>query len=103
MTGPAARAATEVPLEAMRAARQALASAEPVSRFAARSVMADVAVGIELLLAAVRGAAASVDSNLPALSDAQFAERVASERRRLQDGSESEAARALAALRRDRR
>jgi glutamate formiminotransferase/formiminotetrahydrofolate cyclodeaminase len=94
----AMRRATEVPLETMRAARSALGIAVPVAASAARAVSADAAVALELLLAAVRGAGRSVAGNLSALDDPGDVDRIDAERRRLEMGSEEDAAQARAAL-----
>ena len=87
----AMRGATETPLETMRACRQALQGAVTVAANAARSASTDVAVGIELLAAVVRGAALNVDTNLHGLRDAAFAERAAAERRALEAESLADA------------
>jgi formiminotetrahydrofolate cyclodeaminase len=55
-------------------------------------------VAVELLLAAVRGAAGSVDANLAMIKDADYVDRIASERRTLEDGSAEDGERARAAL-----
>ena len=94
----ATRLATEVPLETMRAGRQALRSAVVVAERASRAASSDVAVGVELLLAAVRGAGESVGSNLRALKDEEYVDRIDRERRELEADSESDGERARAAL-----
>ncbi|HXE80272.1 MAG TPA: cyclodeaminase/cyclohydrolase family protein [Vicinamibacterales bacterium] len=86
--------ATEAPLDVMRACQQALHGAVIVSRAGLASAASDVAVGVELLVAAVRGAGWSVDANLPALADTSYAARVAAERRELEEESLVDAERA---------
>jgi formiminotetrahydrofolate cyclodeaminase len=94
----ATRLATEVPLEMMRVARQALRSAVSVAGNASRAAGSDVSVGVELLLAALRGAGGSVSSNLSAIRDSEYVERIDAERQRLDAESSEDAARARAAL-----
>jgi formiminotetrahydrofolate cyclodeaminase len=90
--------ATEVPLETMRASRQALRNAVVVAENVSRAASSDVAVGVELLLAAVRGTAESVGSNLRALKDEEYVDRIDGERRELAAESLSDGARARALL-----
>jgi glutamate formiminotransferase/formiminotetrahydrofolate cyclodeaminase len=97
----AGRAATDVPLETMRLARESLSLSVVVAGHAARGVRADASVGVELLLAAVRGTATSVDANLLMLKDAEYVAQASAERERLERGSRADAERARAAL--DRR
>ena len=85
----ALRGATEVPLEIMRACRDGLREAPTVAPFCARSTRADVAVAIELVNAAVRGAGLTVDANLESLRDVEYVARVRSERQRLQSERQS--------------
>jgi formiminotetrahydrofolate cyclodeaminase len=93
--------AIEAPLDVMRACQQALRGAVIVARTGLASAASDVAVGVELLLAAVRGAGWSVDANLPALADASYASRVAAERRELEEESLVNAERARQARQSD--
>ena len=60
--------ATDVPLDVMRAGQQALAGGVIVARNAYRVAASDVAMGIELLGASVRGAALSIDGNLSGIN-----------------------------------
>jgi formiminotetrahydrofolate cyclodeaminase len=76
----AMRTATDVPLAALRACRDGLRVAPAVAKAAPASTTADVSVALELLRAAVRGLAGSVDANIPALRDPAFAEQVRAER-----------------------
>ena len=58
----------------------------------------DVAAAVELLSGAVRAACHSVDSNLAALKDGEYVARVAAERHRLEEQSDTDAAHARRAL-----
>jgi len=87
--------ATDAPLDVMRAGQQALAGGLIVARNAYRVAASDVAMGIELLGASVRGAALSIDGNLPSIKDAKYVERVSEERRQLSDDSARDGALAL--------
>ena len=78
--GPAMQAATAVPLEMLRACRDAARLAPEVAEAAPAATAADVSVALELLRAAAAGASGSVDANLGALRDREFAEEVRSDR-----------------------
>ncbi len=67
------RAATDVPLEMMRACRHALREAPIVAAHSIRSTRGDVGVAIELLRSAVRSAGLTIDANLASLKDAEYA------------------------------
>lgn len=84
----AMRAATEAPLATIRACERVMREAEVVSRCGAASAASDVAVGIELLKTAARGAALNVDTNLAALNDDEYVERVSQEQRDLEQAIE---------------
>jgi formiminotetrahydrofolate cyclodeaminase len=90
----ATRQATEVPLETMRACRDALRHGVVVARNGNRNATSDVGVAVELLMAGVKGAALNVDINLAGLSDAAYVERVRSEREALELTAADEAGRA---------
>ena len=90
--------ATEVPLETIRAAATALHLSGIVAEHGSRAASGDVAAAVELLLAAVRAASHSVDSNLAALKDEEYVQRMAEERRRLEAESENDAERAREAM-----
>ena len=75
----AMRAATETPLDTMRACQQALCGAVVVAANGNRNASSDVGVGVELLAAALRGARMNVDINLAALTDAAYVSRVREE------------------------
>jgi len=94
----AMRAATDTPLETMRACQQALADAVIVARGGAKSASSDAGVAIELLGAALRGAALNVDTNIGSLTDRALAERMRQERQDLERRGAADAARARALL-----
>jgi methenyltetrahydrofolate cyclohydrolase len=94
----AMRAATETPLETMRACQQALADAVIVAGNGAKSASSDAGVAIELLGAALRGAALNVDTNIGSLTDRALAERMRQERQDLERRGAADAARARALL-----
>jgi methenyltetrahydrofolate cyclohydrolase len=95
----AMRAATEVPLEIMRASRRALREASVVATHTVRSVHGDVAVAIELLRAAVRSTGMTIDANLTSLKDAEYVRLVKEERERLETDSAADAEKAMAIVR----
>lgn len=84
--------AAAVPLETMRAAADLLAVAERVVLCGSPRAASDVAVAVDLLAAAVRGAHANVTANLDDLADRGRAARLRAEADRL-------AARAASAVR----
>jgi len=90
----ATRQATEVPLETMRACRDAVRHSVAVARNGNRNATSDVGVAVRLLLAAIEGAGLNVDINLPGLSDAAYVERARWERTDLERTAGEEAARA---------
>src|SRR6185503_19693217 len=94
----ALRDATDVPLDVMRSGQQALAGGLIVARNVYRVAASDVAMGIELLGASVRGAALSIDGNLSSIKDAKYVARVSRERAQLSDDSARDAAQALDAV-----
>ena len=85
----AMRAATEAPLATMRACERVMREAETVATGGAPSAASDVAVAIELLKTAARGAALNVDTNLALVKDADYASRVSQERRDLEQAIET--------------
>jgi len=94
----ATRQATEVPLETMRAGRDALRHAVIVARNGNRNATSDVGVALELLLGAVKGAGLNVDINLGALSDQAYVERARWERQDLERTASEEATQARGLL-----
>jgi len=94
----AMRGATETPLDTMRACQQALAEAVIVAGGGARSASSDAGVAVELLGAALRGAALNVDTNIGSLTDRAMAERMRQQRQDLERRGAADAARARALL-----
>lgn len=95
----ATRGATEAPLNTMRACQQSLRGAVAVARNGNRRAASDVGVGVELLLAALRGARLNVEINLPSLDDAAYAARVKSEAEELERDAAADADAARRGLR----
>ena len=85
----AMRAATDSPLATMRACERVMREAETISSGGAPSAASDVAVAIELLKTAARGAALNVDTNLATLNDEDYVARVSQERRDLEQAIEN--------------
>lgn len=75
----AVRAATEVPLDTMRACQQVLRGAVVVAANGSRNAASDAGVGVELLLAGLRGARMNVDINLASLQDRDYVTRIQTE------------------------
>ena len=94
----AMHAATDVPLEMMRACRRALREAPIVAAHSIRSTRGDVGVAIELLRSAVRSAGLTIDANLGSLKDAGYAGVVKEERQRLDAESAADAEHGLSLL-----
>lgn len=80
----ALRAATEAPLDVMRACAAALAEASAIAQLGNGNASSDVAVGKELLRAGLRGAQLNVEINLPSVKDAAYVEGVRHELQRFQ-------------------
>lgn len=74
----AMRAATEAPLDTLRAACEAVQFGKLVARFGNPSASSDVRVGLELLEAGGAGAAANVEVNLTGLEKSDFHRSAAS-------------------------
>ena len=94
----AARQATDVPLETMRACREVLRDATVVARNGNRNATSDIGVAVELLQAGVKGAGLNVDINLAGLKDDQYVERVRRERQDLELAAADDAGRARGLL-----
>lgn len=75
----AMREAVEAPLGVMRACRTALAQLPLVEAHGNPNAASDVQVGRALLSAALAGARANVEINLPSIADAEYAQRVRDE------------------------
>jgi formiminotetrahydrofolate cyclodeaminase len=88
------RQATEVPLDTMRACRDAVRHAVIVARCGNRNATSDVGVALALLMAGTRGAGLNVDINLGGLADQEFVERARWERQDLERSADEEAGRA---------
>lgn len=95
----AMRAATDAPLDTMRACQQALRGAVVVAANGSRKTTSDVGVAIELLLAGLRGARMNVEINLSTLDDAPYIARVKTEVLELERGAAIDADTARGALR----
>lgn len=81
----AMRVATEAPLATMRACERVMREAEAVAAGGAPSAASDVAVAIELVKTAARGAAMNVETNVAMLKDTDYVSRVSQERRDLEE------------------
>jgi formiminotetrahydrofolate cyclodeaminase len=92
----AVRRATDVPLEVMRTCATAVAAAREVAARGNPSAASDVRVGLELLLAGLRGARENVAINLGGLADPAAADALRAEAAAL-----SEAAAAAGTVARD--
>lgn len=79
----ALKEATDVPLDVMRLCQQALTGAVVVARNGYRPAASDIAVGVELLSAAMRGVGVNIDGNLSAIRDDSYGARVRLEREQL--------------------
>jgi formiminotetrahydrofolate cyclodeaminase len=95
----AMRAATDTPLETMRACQQALRGAVIVAANGSRRTTSDVGVAIELLLAGLRGARMNVEINLSTLDDALYIARIKTEVLELERDAAVDADTARGALR----
>lgn len=94
----ALRAATDAPLEVMRAAHAALEQGVVVAEFGNRHASSDVQVGLELLAAALRGAKLNVEINLESVKDERYQASVRAEVEELVAAADRETAAARAQL-----
>jgi methenyltetrahydrofolate cyclohydrolase len=94
----ALRSATEVPLEVMRASAEAIQAAADVAAFGNANASSDVQVGVELLMAALRGAKVNVAINLTSLKDGAFVEAASQEAERIERDADAARDAAVAAL-----
>jgi formiminotetrahydrofolate cyclodeaminase len=90
--------AIEVPLDVMRACVTAALDAVVVARCGNLQAASDVTVGLELLGAALRGAAANVATNVAGIKEIGYAAGVQSDRQRLEEKMTATAAEARAML-----
>jgi methenyltetrahydrofolate cyclohydrolase len=94
----ALRAATEAPLEVMRACLEAIQLAETVAAFGNTNAASDVQVGLELLGAGLRGAGMNVAINLTSLKDQADVAAMKKEMQALEREASRAHAAAIAAL-----
>ena len=80
----AARGAIEAPLEVMRACADAIVEAAAVASLGNANAASDVEVGLELLMAGLKGARANVEINLGSVKDASYVGNVQAELTRVQ-------------------
>jgi formiminotetrahydrofolate cyclodeaminase len=92
------QAATEAPLDVMRACASAMDQATVVAAFGNRNALSDVQVALEMLTAGLRGAKLNVEINLGSLKDGAYIQRARDEAERLLGGAEPKVAAARAAL-----
>ena len=92
----ALKVATAAPLDVMRSCAAALEQAVVVASIGNPSASSDVLVGIELLVAGLKGAKANVEINLGSIKDASYVEHARSDVIEFERGAshEAEAARA---------
>jgi formiminotetrahydrofolate cyclodeaminase len=90
----AMRQAIEVPMDTMRCCQQALRGALVVAQGGNANAMTDTAIGVDLLLAGVRGAGMNIDVNVRSVTDADYADRIREERRELEAEGQADARRA---------
>jgi formiminotetrahydrofolate cyclodeaminase len=86
------QAATEAPLETMRQCQRALSVGVAVAENGNPNAETDTGTAIELLIAALHGAAMNVDVNLRSITDEAFVSRARLDRQLTQDDAESDAA-----------
>jgi formiminotetrahydrofolate cyclodeaminase len=80
----AVRGAIEAPLEVMRACADAIVEAAAVASLGNANAASDVEVGLELLMAGLKGARANVEINLGNVKDASYVGNVQAELTRVQ-------------------
>ena len=95
----ALRAATEAPLDVMRACVEAIHLAETVAAFGNPNAASDVQVGLELLGAGLRGAGMNVAINLTSLKDQAYVAAMKKEMQFLEMEASRAHVAAIAALR----
>ena len=94
----ALRLASDVPLETLRTAVNAMKHAKVVARYGSRSATSDVRVALELLEAAAAGATANIESNLASLDDEAYRKSAAGDVLKLGNELTEDAAAARTAL-----
>jgi glutamate formiminotransferase/formiminotetrahydrofolate cyclodeaminase len=94
----AMRAATEAPLDILRALREAAVHGRTVAHCGNPSAGSDVRVGLELIEAAAAGAAANIDVNLAGIDDPKYQSSTASTMIDLSNALTEDVAAARAAL-----
>jgi formiminotetrahydrofolate cyclodeaminase len=94
----ALRAASDAPLETLRAASAAMTLARTVATHGNRSAVSDVRVAIELLEATAAGAAANVEINIPSIDDEAYRKAAATDVLELTNRLLEDAAAARSAL-----
>jgi formiminotetrahydrofolate cyclodeaminase len=94
----ALRGAAEVPLDVMRACQAGLTVAVDIARCGNPSARSDVGVALELLIAAIKGAALNVMVNLESTDEAGWVDGVKSEVEKLEAAAPLLASDARAAL-----
>jgi methenyltetrahydrofolate cyclohydrolase len=80
----AMKTATDVPMQIMDACQQALTVAMSLATHGRVRARGEVAVGVELIRAAVAGAGVCIAANLPAIADRDFTAGVTRDRRQLE-------------------
>ena len=94
----ALRGAAEVPLEVMRTCRAGMIAAVDVARAGNPSASTDVGVAVELLTAALRGAALNVGVNIKGMADTGYVSAIIDEMGGLEASTDSHAAAARTAV-----
>lgn len=92
----ALKAATDTPLDVMRACASAIDQAAVVARFGNQNASSDVRVALELLTAGLRGAKCNVEINLASVKDQGYGTKVRDEVVRLVAATASFAGQGLA-------
>jgi formiminotetrahydrofolate cyclodeaminase len=94
----ALRGATDLPLDMMQLCEEALRCGVVVSNHARSGAKADLAIGIDLISVALRGAARAVDANLSRCADEHYVARVTEQCRRFEASGAETINRILRAL-----
>ncbi|HTM04440.1 MAG TPA: cyclodeaminase/cyclohydrolase family protein [Vicinamibacterales bacterium] len=92
----AMRAATDAPLHTIRACVSALRESVLITSVGNPNAITDAAVGVHLLIAAVRSGAMNVEINIKGMTDAAYAAAATAERKELIEQGEALASEALA-------